>query len=76
MEQFLFVSDVVWTTQKITDGNIKKAQLLTAQQDHALMWYIKYSSNNPLLSLSDTKDDLNKDFSKHKSDSQSVIGFK
>ena len=58
------------------NDNIKKAQLVTVLQDHALTWYIKYSTNNPLVSLVDTQAALNKEFGKPKSDSQSVIGFK
>ena len=50
--------------------------MVTALQDHALTWYIKYCSDNPLMSLVETKETLNKEFSKPKSDSQSVIGFK
>lgn len=38
--------------------------------------YIKYYYDNPLASLAETKDALNKEFSKPKSDSQLVIGFK
>lgn len=58
------------------DDNIKKAELVTALQDHLLTWYMKYCVDNPLALLADTKAMLNKEFSKSKSDSQSVVGFK
>jgi len=67
--------NVVWIVQQITDDNIKKAQLVTVLQDHAL-WYIKYCFDNPLASLTETKEDLNKEFSKPKFDSLLVIRFK
>jgi len=35
-EHFWFVVNDVWTTQKIIDDNIKKAQLVTALQDCVL----------------------------------------
>lgn len=41
-----------------------------------LTWCIKYCSDNPLATLGETKMNLNKDFSKPKSDSQLVIRFK
>ncbi len=75
-KQFWFVGNAVWIVQQITDDNIKKAQLVTSPQDHTLTWYIRYYSNNPLTSLVDTKATLNKEFSKPKSDSQLVVGFK
>ena len=75
-DHFWFFGKVVWTTQNITNDNIKKVQLVTTLQDHTLTWYIKYCYENPLASLADTKADLNKEFIKPKSDSQSVLGFK
>ena len=41
-----------------------------------MTWYIKYYFDNPLVILVGTKAVLNKDFSKPKSDSQLVVGFK
>ena len=66
-EQLWFVANVVWISQQITNDNINKAQLVTALQDCALTWYIKYCSDNPLASLTETKAYLNKEFSKPKS---------
>lgn len=73
MQQFWFVANVVWTTQKINDDNIKKAQLVTVFHDRTLSWYIKYCSDNSLASLVKTKAALNKEFSKPKSDLQLVV---
>lgn len=75
-DQFWFVVNVVWTMQQITNDNIKKVQLVTTLQDRVLAWYIKYCSDNPLATLAETKTALKKDFSKSKSDSQSLVGFK
>jgi len=50
--------------------------LVIAQKDCALTWYIKYCYDNPLETLAETKIALNKEFSKTKIDSQSVVGFK
>jgi len=75
-DQFWFVMNVVWMVQQITDDNIKKAWLVTALQDHSLTWYIKYCSNNPLGTLTETKTTLNKEFTKPKSDLHSIVGFK
>ncbi len=50
--------------------------MVTVLQDQALTWYIKYYSDNPLATLVETKATLNKEFSKPKSDSHSVVGFK
>jgi len=46
-KQFWFVVDDVWTTQEIIDNNMKKSQLVTALQDMALTWYIKFCTNRP-----------------------------
>ena len=58
--QFYFVANAVWTTQEITEDNIKKAQLVTALQDHALTWYIKYCSDHLVATLAETKVALKK----------------
>lgn len=41
-----------------------------------MTWYIDFCSDNPLASLANTKAILNKDFSKPKYNSQSVVVFK
>lgn len=74
--QFWFVVNAMWMEKQITNDNIKKAQLVTTLHDCALMWYIKYCSDHPMVTLEETKDALNKGFSKPQSDSQSVVGFK
>ena len=45
-------------------------------QDHALTWYIKYSSDNPNARVADIQATLNREFSRPKSEAQSIIGFK
>jgi len=50
--------------------------LATALQHCVLTWYINYCFDNPLVSLAKTKSALSKEFSKPKSDSQSIVGFK
>ena len=62
--------------QGVTNENMKNASLVSALQDHALTWYIKYSSDhlNPRIAV--IQDALNKDFSQPKSETQLVIGFK
>lgn len=58
---------VVCRGQRIIDHNIKKARLFTTLQDCALTWYIKYCTDNPLVSLEDTQTDLDKEFGKSNS---------
>ena len=60
----------------MTDDDMKKAQLVTSLQDKALTWYINYNTTNPTASLKDTKDALNNEFKKPKSQAQYVIEVK
>lgn len=76
LDQFWFVVKAVWMAQNITYDHIKKVQLVTTLQYHVLSWYIKYYTNNTLASLADTHIDLNKEFGRPKSKTQSVVGFK
>lgn len=75
-DQFQFVVKVVWEAQGIMDDNIKKATLVSALQDHALTWYIKYSSDHPNVGTEAIQDALNKEFRRMKSEMQLIIGFK
>lgn len=75
-EQFWFVADVVWKSQNITNDDLKKAQLVTTLQDRVLRWYIKYSMTHAIATLKDTKDALNNEFNKRKSQSQFITGVK
>ena len=52
----------VWDAQGIIDDDIKKATLVSAFQDHALTWYMKYSSDHPTESISAIQEALNKEF--------------
>ena len=66
----------IWEAQGITNDQMKKATLVSALQDRALMWYIKYSPNKPTSMLADIHTVLNREFSRPKSQAQSIVGFK
>lgn len=55
---------------------MKKVKLVSALQDHVLTWYIKYSNDNPNAGVADIHTALNKEFSRLKSEAQSIVGFK
>lgn len=59
--QFWFVVKVVWEAQGVIDDNIKKATLVSALQDHALTWYIKYSNDNSNAGIMDIQVVLNRE---------------
>lgn len=44
--------------------------------NHALTWYLKYSSDHPNAGITAIQDALDKEFDRPKSETQSVIGFK
>lgn len=75
-DQFWFVVRVVWEVHEVTDDNIKKATLVSALQDHALTWYIRHSNDHPNVGIVEIQIALNKKFSRLKSKTQSIIGFK
>ena len=75
-DQFWFVIKAVWEAQGVTDDNIKKATFVSALQDRVLTWYIKNSNENLNAGIADIQVALNKEFSKPKSEAQSIIGFK
>ena len=56
----------IWDTQGITDENIKKATLVSALQDCALMWYIKYSTDHLNEGIMAIEDVLNNEFGRPK----------
>ena len=58
------------------DDNIKKATLVSMPQDHALTWYIKHSNDHLNAEIVEIQTTLNREFSKPKSETQSIIGFK
>lgn len=60
--RFWFVIKSVCDTQGITDENIRKAMLVSALQDHAVTWYIKYSTDHQNEGLVVIQDVLNKEF--------------
>ena len=55
---------------------MKKATLVSALQDRALTWYIKYSTDNPTSTLVDIQATLNREFTKPMSQVQLIVGFK
>lgn len=74
--EFWFVVKSIWETQGVMDDNIKKTTLVNTLQDCVLTWYIKHSSDNLNAGVTDIQTTLNKEFSKSKSEAQSIIGFK
>ena len=74
--QFWLVVKVVWEAQGVTDDVMKKETLVSALQDRALTWYIKYSNDNPNAGVADIQHVLNKEFSRPKFEAQSIVGFK
>ena len=66
LDQFWFVIRAVWEAQGVTDDNIKKVTLVSAQQDHVLTWYIKYSNDNPNAGITYIQSVLNNEFSRPK----------
>jgi len=55
---------------------MKKATLVSSLYDHTLTWYIKYSNDNLNDGVADIQTTLNKEFSRPKSEAQSIVGFK
>lgn len=76
LDQFWFVANAVWEYQGIVDDQMKKETLLTSLQERVLTCYIKYYTDNPMATLVDIQTALNNEFSRTKSKSQSIVGFK
>ena len=75
-DQFWFIVKAIWEVQGVTDDNIKKATLVSALQDCTLTLYIKHSNDNLNAEITEIQITLNKEFSRPKSEAQSIIGFK
>ena len=73
---FWLVVRAVWEAQGIMDDNIKNATLLSVLQDHTLTWYIKHSNDHPNEGIAEIQTTLNREFSRPKSETQSIIRFK
>ena len=58
------------------DDNIKEATLVSVVQDCALTRYIKHSNDHQNARIAKIQAALNKEFSRPKSETQSIIGFK
>ena len=67
---------VVWEAQGVVDDNIKKAMLVSVLKDRALNWYINHSNDHPNAGIVEIQTTLNREFSKPKLETQSIIGFK
>lgn len=55
---------------------MKKSTLVSALQDRALTWYIKYNIDNPTSTLADIQPALNIEFTRPKFQAQTIVGFK
>ena len=62
--------------QGVTNDSIKKETLFSALQDRILTWYIKNSNDNPNVGITNIQTALKREFSRLKSEAQSIIGFK
>jgi len=58
------------------DDNIKKATLVSALQDHVLTWYIRHSNDHLNVGIVEIQITLNREFSRSKLETQSIIIFK
>ena len=76
LEEFWFIVRAIWEAQGVTDDHIKKATLVSALQYRTLSWYIKYSNDNLNARVADIQATLNREFSRRKSEAQSIVGFK
>ena len=76
LDQFWFMVRAVWEAQGVTDDHIKKETPVSMLQDHRLTWYIKHSNDNLNTGIMDIQAALNKEFSRPKSETQSIIKFK
>ena len=73
--QIWFLCEAVWNAKKITDPNVRAAQLITSFRDRALTWFMKFSSTQSP-TLGEIKAAIIKEFKKPKSESQSITELK
>ena len=66
----------IWEAQDVVDDNIKKATLVSVLQDRALTWYINHFNDHPNTSIIEIQAMMNREFSRPKSEMQSIIEFK
>lgn len=66
----------IWEAQGVTDDHIKKATSVSALQDPALTWYIKYSNENQIVRVENIQAILKREFCRPKSKVQSIVGSK
>jgi len=55
---------------------LKNVTLVSALQDHTLTCYIKHSNDHPNVGIAEIQTELNREFSRTKLETQSIIGFK
>ena len=75
-DQFWFIMKAIWEAQGITDDHMKKETSVSALQDHALTWYIKYFNDDPNTGVEDIQIALNKEFNRPKSNALLIVVFK
>ena len=74
-EQFWFLCEAVWNAKKITDPDVRAAQLITSFRDQDLTWFMKFSSTQSP-TLDEIKAAITKEFNKPKSESRSITKLK
>jgi hypothetical protein len=76
-DQHWFLCEAVWSIKQVTDEAVKRAQFSTTLRDHALSWYMKFSSGpGQPKPLNDIKTALSAEFKKPKSESQCITELK
>ena len=66
--QLWFIVRILWEVQGVTNDHIKKLTLVSALQDRALTWYIKYSNDSLNVRVADIQIVLNREFNRPKSE--------
>ena len=76
-DQHFFLCQVVWNIKKVQSDDIKRAQLTSTFRDKTLTWFMKFSTSTqqPKI-IKEIKDELKREFKKHKSESQCIIELK
>ena len=75
-EQYWFLCEAVWTVRQTVDDDVKKGQLATTLQGHALDWFVKFVQvpmGTPMKILAKFRKEMIEEFKKPKSESQYII---
>jgi hypothetical protein len=76
-DQHWFLCEAVWSTKKVTDEAVERAQFSTTLRDRALSWYMKFSSGSAQPKpLNEIKTVLSEEFNKPKSQSECITNLK